>query len=273
MKELLQTVFDAITQHIPSDAVWMPYVGIGLTGLFALVLLLKGARLAPLMAAFAFLGLGGICGSFLASWISTPVWPTIAVVGVLGFIIGLVLFKFWMAVLVAGCFILVSMSLYTSKVLVEPLQHFTADNYDAQNGLVTLPEPGAVALEDMSPSAQLGQLWTYLGDNVSSFQTSFFAIVISTGLAGLVFGLLLPRISRALWAATAGTFLLMLAATMLLEAVAPRALAWLGSLGGWGWLIVIAVWGGSMAYNLLDTRDKRPATGEGDDAEAEPATS
>jgi len=271
MNETFQMVLDAFTQHIPATGNWLPLGGMLATVLFGLILLLRGAKLAPLLAALTFVGLGGIGGSFVGSWLGLPVWPSIMVSGVLGFIIGLVLFRFWLALLLAGCSCVGALSVYYLHVLNPYVANFTADNYDAENRLVTLPIADAIAGAADAPSQQLGQLWAYLGQNVPNFHAGFAAVVLSAGLAGLVFGLLLPKVSRALWAASAGTLFFVGGLVALLEVMAPSALGWLVSLGAWGWVIVGIAWAASLVYNLLHCREKRPKKPTADDGEAEAA--
>lgn len=275
MDDLLKMIFDSVTQHIPHDAVWIAYAGTAGLALFGLLLLAKGAKLAPLMSALAFLGIGGIAGSFVAYWLGTPAWVTIGVAGVVGFGLGLVLFKVWLAVLVASCFVGCSLSLYGVKVLTPHLASYASSNYNVEDAAVgvTLPSPGGADTVSESTQAELGQIWSYLGSEVPSFLTSFWAIVISTGLAGLILGLLLPRFSRALLAATAGTFLFLTAVVAALGGTWPGAMEWIGSIGAWQWVIIVVIWGASLGYNLLDLRGKHPkGREESEEAIGEPAT-
>jgi hypothetical protein len=271
MNETFQMVLDAFTQHIPATGDWMPLAGMVATTLFGLILLLRGAKLAPLLAALTFVGLGGIGGSFLGSWLGVPVWPSIVVTGVLGFIIGLVLFRFWLALLLAGCFCIAALSVYYTQILNPHMAGFTSRGIE-DGRWITLPGPEAGTNEAAAAVTQdLSDLWAYLGQNVPNFHASFAAVVLSAGLAGLVFGLLLPKASRALWAASAGTLFLVGGLVALLEVMAPSALGWLVSLGAWGWLIVGMAWAASLVYNLLISREKRPKKPAEDEGEAEAA--
>lgn len=269
MDALPQMIYDTVTQHIPDSTAWVPYVGTAVLALFGLLLMAKGAKLAPLLAACAFLGIGGIAGSFPAHWLGTPVWPTMAVTGVLGFILGLALFKFWLAVLLAGCFVAGSLSLYGVQVVSPHMTNYASRNYEPALGPVgvALAKPDAAVTLADSAQGELAQYWSYAASQVPGFQASFWAIAISTGLAGLALGLLLPRIARALFASTAGTLCLFVALTAVLKAGWPDALTWLHSLGAWGWGIVGAAWGVSLVYNLVDIRPKSPRTSSEDQPE------
>jgi hypothetical protein len=269
--EFLNMLWSAFTQHVPATHDWVPLAGMGATILFGLILLLRGAKLAPLLAAVAFLGFGGIGGSFLASWTGFPAWPTIVATGVVGFIIGLALFRFWLAILLAACFSAGALSIYYVRVLNPQVANYTASNFDAQNQLVTLPGADGVGGLAAQPAERLADLWAYLGQSVVNFRASFIAIALSAGLAGLIFGLLLPKVSRALWAASGGIVFLLAGLLLLLDGVAPAAVAWLCGLGAWGWGVVGLIWAASLVYNLLLCREKRPKKPPVEDADAEPA--
>lgn len=246
----IQTLLDTLTQHMPGGAQWM-YAGIVGSMLFGLALMAKGAKFAPTLAAVAFAGLGGLGGSFVAHWLGTPVWVTMGCCGLIGLIGGLVFFRIWLAVLLGSSFALGSLGLYYVKVLDAPLAEYgrQAD----QPFVVTLPESA-----DLSATAESARIWGYLAENVPNFQTSFLAILISTVAAGVVFGLLMPKAARAIWAASAGTVFFLTGLIMLLNTIAPHLQDRLVSLGPWGWVIVGSLWTSSLVYNLHDCREKRP---------------
>ena len=270
MNDLPRMIFDTVTQHIPQGAAWVPYAATGLVVVFGLILMLKGARLAPLMAACAFLGIGAVAASFAANSLATPVWPTIAIGGVIGFGIGLILFKIWLAILVAACFIGSSLTLYGVQVVSPYVRAYASQGYDAREAAVgvTLPAPGSVLAAAPTTPAELGQLWTYLVGNVPNFQRSILAIVASMGLAGILVGLLLPRASRAVFAATVGTFCVMVGLSAGLKELWPDALTWLIALGSKAWIPVGVIWLASLLHNYLDIRRKRPTKPIAEDAES-----
>jgi hypothetical protein len=254
--ELAQRLFETVTQHVPPGAHWVAPAALATLTLIGIVMMVRGAKLAPAFAALAFLGLGGVGGSFLADWVALPVWPTMGVIGVVGLIIGLTLFRFWQAALLAVCCAGGALSVYYVQVL-QP--HAASFVYGNPGALVTVPEPGANLAESATASASqvLSQLWSHLSANVSSFQTNFMLILSSAAIAGLVFGWLLPRASRALWGASLGTVFFLAGLMALLQMFAPTAAAWLTSRGPWSWALLAAVWGGSLIYNLVTCREKK----------------
>jgi hypothetical protein len=267
MKELLQMIYDTVMQHMPDSAAWVPYAGTALLGLFGLLLLVKGAKLAPWMAALTFLALGGLGGSFVSYWIGTPPWVTMIACGVIGFALGLVLFKYWLAILVAGCCICAALSFYGVRIVWPHMADYSSSNFGQEvPGEVVMPKAGADVLAKQSTEAELAQEWAFLCKDVPNFQTSVWAIVISTGLAGLAFSLLLPGAAKALFAATAGTFCVFVAIGALLKVMWPSALTWLASTGTWGWAILGVVWVIALLHNLLDVRRKRPKSPKVDKA-------
>ena len=268
--ELAQRLFETVTQHVPPGAHWVAPAGLATLTLIGIVMMVRGAKLAPAFAALAFLGLGGVGGSFLADWVALPVWPTMGVIGVVGLIIGLTLFRFWQAALLAACCAGGALSVYYVQVL-QP--HAASFVYGNPGALVTVPEPGAVLVESTaasvtasaaaSASQVLSQLWSHLSANVSSFQTNFMLILSSAAIAGLVFGWLLPRASRALWGASLGTIFFLAGLMALLQMFAPTAAAWLTSRGPWSWAVLSAVWAASLIYNLVTCREKKSEKGSG----------
>ena len=270
METVLQDILSAITQHIPSDVAWLPALAAAGVASLGFVLLAKGAKLAPLMTAFVFLGAGGVGGSYVANWFDIPVWPTMLGGGLVAFIAGLALFKVWLAGMVSACFIVASLSFYGVKVLQPHLVGYESRGFDATSGLVTLPQASEVVESaSLTATQELAGLWNYLSASVPKFQPSFYAIVISAGVAGLIFGLLVSALSRALWASTAGIGLFGAGLYLLLQQFAPSALSWLQSLGPWSWGAVAGLWGVSLVFNLLDCRKKRPEkTEDEEDLEA-----
>ncbi|MGD8451422.1 MAG: hypothetical protein PVJ57_06350 [Phycisphaerae bacterium] len=276
MNDYLNMFFETAKQHIPESAVWMPQVGTGVLALVGLILMLRGGKLAPFVAACAFLGIGGLGGWYASAWIGTPLWPSVAVTGLIGLVLGLLLFRVWLGLLTGACFIAAALTVYGVRVVAPYIENYASQGYDAQAGLmgVSLADPGTLAASTGTRGAELAHLWSYLVSTVPAFQTNFWAITASTGLAGLLVGLLLPRLSRALFAATAGTFCMFLALVMALKVIWPSALAWLTTLGTWSWGIVAAVWLFSLLHNFFTMRRRhvRRKAAEEEAPEGEPAT-
>jgi hypothetical protein len=262
--DVARIVLETLTQHIPAEAAWVPLAALVGVTLVGLLMLTHGSRLAPFMSAVTFLAVGGIAGSFVSRWMATPVWPTIGAGCVVGLILGIAVFRVIQALLLASCFVLAGLAVYNVRVLAPHLMTYTSDGFDSVNQLVTLRDASG-ATEAAAPAAgiaavgELGKLWQYLGQHVPNFENTFWALVVSTGLAGLALGLLLPWVSRAIWAATIGTALFLAGGAGLLQMFAPSVLASLQQLGQFGWLIVGAVWAASLLINLITGRRKRPA--------------
>jgi len=240
--ELFFALFPTIAEHLklPAGYGWAPPVVFALVTALGLLLLVRGARWAPGLAALTFLAAGGWVGSFLAGAIGTPVWPTVGVVGVVGLVLGFVLFRLWQAALLASCFVIAALSVYYVRTLTPEVQNWVSAS--AEPGFVTLQPPDTVVGDHrLNTWAELGSLWTHLNQHVPSFATTFWALTLSAGLAGLVFGLLLPHASRALWAASLGTAVFGIGTTALLKQYAPGALDWLLADAVRAWAIVAVV--------------------------------
>jgi hypothetical protein len=256
-EELLFALFATVTEHIklPAGYEWAPLAGLCVATAFGLLMLVRGARWAPGLAAFTFLGIGGAAGSFLAQAIGTPFWVTVVVVAVVGFVLGLALFRLWQAVLLSACFIIAGFSVYYVRVLTPEVQNWVSAS--SEPGFVTL-QPAGTVVGDNRPSAltELNSLWRHLDASIPDFSTTSLVLVLSTGLAGLIFGLVLPRVSRALWAASLGMLIFGIGATALLKQFAPGVLEWLLADNLRAWSVVGAVWALSLVLNLLTCRKK-----------------
>ncbi len=251
-------IFNTLNQHIPPGAGWIPLTAAAVIALFGFVFLVKGARLAPILASVCFGLLGAATGKLVSAPLSTPLWPTIGVCTAVGLVLGVLLLRLWLAVLAGVCLILVGLSVYTGQVLREPLNKYLTSGLDHDNQLVTLPGGPAETGQSAGWQAQARDLWTHLSSSVPNFQPSFYTIVLSAGLAGLVLGLLLPRVTRAFWAASLGTGLLLIAVSGAAHACWPVALPWVTQ---WGLLVAGVLWGISLLYNLADLGvfGKKPA--------------
>jgi hypothetical protein len=169
-------------------------------------------------------------------------------------LLGIVLFRVWLALLVGGCLALVSLAVYSQQVLRGPLNDYLSAGLDRQQQLVTLPPANGAVAPGADWQKELAALWGYLGGNVPNFQVSILAIAASAGVAGLIFGLLLPKLARAVWAASLGTLLLGLAVGTATQLHWPDRMPWLQREG----LIVAAVlWVISLAYNWADVHSLR----------------
>ena len=167
---LLFALFETMTEHLrlPEGYQWAAWAATGLVTAFGLLLLIRGAKWARGLAALAFLGIGGVAGSFLAHAIGTPWWPTVGVVGAVGFVLGLMLFRFWQAVLLASCFVIAGLSVYYVRGLYIEIDRW--NSLAPQATEITLPMAGTV-VGDNRPTAMQGlsSLWTHLSQNMDGF--------------------------------------------------------------------------------------------------------
>ena len=251
------SLWDALTQHLSPDAAWVPVGGALLAALVGLLFLVKGARLAPILAALVFAALGALGGTVLAYVLSLPFWPAVIVATTIGLVLGVVLFRLWFALLVAGCMIAGGLSVYSGNVLQPALREYQVRGLQpgAPDGAVTLPQAPTTSPATAAWHTELGNLWSYLDGRVPAFRTNLYTIVIVTGLAGLAFGLLLPRAARAFWAATTGTLLFVPAVLAVAHTSSPDVAAWLVLRAQ---LCAAVLWSMSFIYNLADVLDWRP---------------
>ncbi len=251
---LPQMLLDTVKVYMPLGSEWMPLAAAGVVGLVGLVFMVKGARLAPVLAALVFAAVGGLAGTLVAPLLNVPPWPAVAGCGAAGLLLGVILFRVWLALLVAACLALVSLAVYGGQTLRDPLNSYLSAGLDREQQLVTLPEAGSPVTPSADWRKEVAGLWSYLGEHVPNFQSSVWAIVGSTGLAGLIFGLLLPKLARAFWAASMGTALLLLAAGTIVQLHWPNYVPWLQREG---LLVAAGLWALSLVFNWVDVRGVR----------------
>lgn len=268
------TVLDLVRQHIPPGYDWAPVLGAALLGGLGILLLAKGAKLAPALAALTFAAVGGGGGMLLAPAFALPFWPVVATLAIVGAVIAVVLFRLWFALLVACCLAGAALSLYGSQTIVPALERYQARGLVERAGdlpQVTLPvaEAGAAAVAAATWEAEAGRIWEHLRTEVPNLQVSLAAIVGAAGIAGFIFALLLPHTARALWAASTGVALFLPAAFVVLSAFSREATSWLG-----GHVLIIAaiVWAASLLHNWADLKGRyrrRPAPAPAEEAAVE----
>lgn len=259
--ELFRGLVATLTEQVrlPEEYRWAPVAAAGVTAALGLVLLLRGARWARGLAAGTFLILGLSAGAELAPQMHTPVWVGGALAGLLAFVAGWLLFRFWQALLLAACFAGIGLGIYTVRSLTPQIDAWL--NQGVQDGLVTLPPAGASGLADPAQGAaastalaRMHDLWNHLSANVPQFQQKFFAIIAGTMLAGLILGFFAPRLSRSLWAATLGTAFFGIGLAGLLQAFAPTWLEWLLAHDHAAWGLTGAIWALSFGWSLVSCR-------------------
>ncbi|MEW6198928.1 MAG: hypothetical protein AB1601_09725 [Planctomycetota bacterium] len=243
-------ILDAAARHLPDGAAWILIAAGAVVGGIGLLFMVKGARLAPMLAALVVAAFGAGAGPVVSNLTHAPLWPVVAGCGVVGLGLGVLLFRVWLAILVGLCLAGAGLSIYTGQVLRDPLNAYLTSGLDREQQLVTLPTPGDAG---GSPTwtAEATQLWNHLTGNVPNFQASFFALVLSTAVGGFILGLAFPRLARAFWAASFGTGLLLSGVYGVLHAGWPAGLPWVNQ---WGPMVAGVMWGISMVYNLVDLK-------------------
>src|SRR5262245_21131401 len=138
-QELLYALFSTATQHIrlPEGMEHAPLFATAAVGIFGVLLMLRGAKWAAGLGSLAFLGVGALAGTHLANQFGTPVWPTVGISAAACFVIGLVLFRIWQAVMLAACCAGVALSAYYVKDLAPHVNSWLGDGSQ-----VTLPAEG-----------------------------------------------------------------------------------------------------------------------------------
>jgi hypothetical protein len=251
--ELPGVLVDALSPHIPPDANWIVTLAPAVVGLLGLVIILMGARLARVFTALACAGLVAAVGALAHNAVTLPLWPTVGVSAAAGLVIGALAFRAATAALVAAGVVAVALGVYSAQAVLPALDEYEARGLNVSNteAPVSMPPEQPEAASGADTMGKLEGVWAYLSERVPHLGLRLAAIALSTGLAGLVFGFLLPRTARACAAATVGTALLAGAAFWGVRAHWPQA----GSaLDQWGLYGLGGLWAVSLTYNLLSSR-------------------
>lgn len=269
LHEFFSTTLSTLQQHVPGNLNWVPVASAGGVALIGLILLWKGARLAPFIAGLAVLtaGLGG--GAAIAGSFHTPLVPTLVTTGLVGFVLGMMLFRLMQAAFLAACLVGVALSIYYVRDLSGHLHNYTSSNLTGTD--VTLLEPGQAAI-GQTITQRAADIWQYLGQQVPNFHANFWTLVVATGLTGLLLGWLLPRVTRAACASTFGVGLLFVGAASALQMQSPemfnQAQQWTAAnMGPWSWAPLGLLWLGGLVHNFRQGRK----TATAHPADAEPA--
>lgn len=267
LHEFFSTTLTTLQQHVPGNLNWLPVASAGGVALIGLILLVKGARLAPFIAGLAVLtaGLGG--GAVIANSFHTPLIPTLVTTGLVGFVLGMMAFRLMQAAFLAACLIGVALSIYYVRDLSGHLQNYTSNNLSGTN--VTLLEPGQAAI-GQTLAQRMADIWQYLAQHAPNFQANFWTLTIATGLTGLLLGWLLPRVTRAACASTFGVGLLFAGAASALQMQSPdtfnQVQQWTAAnMGPWSWAPLVVLWIAGLIHNFRQGRNAaaaRPAEGE-----------
>lgn len=256
-------VLDAVRQQLqlPAGAAWAPPVIAAVVALAGLLFMLRGARMAPALAAAFFLSVGCAVGPLLASQTEMPVLPAVIVCGTLGLVLGIVLFRVWFALLVGLSVMTACLGFYTAQTVFPLIEEFHTRGLQLGDGtpLVTLPD---AAPEHAGAAYFPPELADYLHEKHPNLGTHAILVALVSGAAGLLFALLMPKTARSLWAATVGTLLFLPAVYVVLASTWEPGADWIGRYPA---LVAAVLWSLSLLINLADVlgwrRKRAPAAG------------
>jgi len=262
LDQLALSLWTALTEHIrvPANLSWTPTAGMAVLVLLGFLLMIRGARWARGLGSIVFLGLGALAGTHVANWLQTPQTPTIALTGVVAFLMSLGLFRLWQAVILAGCCLIAGVGAYYVYELVPAVSQWVGGGDQ-----ITLRPAGSAGLQTTAAAAAINEvqsLWSHLSATVKNFEFNMVVISVGATLVGLIFGLALPRASKSLWAATIGTFVLGVGVTGLMQKHAPQVLDWLLQEKAYAWIAVGAMWLVSFLYNLMNSGPRKKVVEE-----------
>ncbi len=236
---------------------WAPAAASACLLVGAALILWRGAQLAPLIAAGVGVYGGSELGAALSGWFGWPMLPTAIAAAIVGGAFGIVLTKVLVAAFLGLCAALVGVGVYAGQVLY-PVYLDYARGEDLQ---VSLPAADAAPAGNVLWVVPQG-LWDYLNANTTALQFSLGVITLATLGAGLAFGMLMPRLARAVTAATAGAMLLVIGLFSASELTGMRER--LLSLGPWTWAALAVVWAIALLSNYFRSGRRRSTDDRGE---------
>lgn len=272
LAELISMIQDALTAHLPSSSTWIPGAIMGGFVLFGLVLLVRGAKFAPVFMCIAMAGAGAYAGTLVANNSSLAMMPAVAVGSLVGSILGIALFRVALAASVGVLAMVAGVAAFGMTGLRAPLSDWGTSATSDEVFEVTIPSDETATVAS-SRWAELNSLWGYLAAEVPNFQKKFYGILGSTGLAGLLFGWLMPRGARAFWAATLGVLVFGAGLQRVLDTYAQDVLFKIEDHGQIAWIVVGVVWLISFIVNFRGiSRRRKPVVTLDDEGGYQPAT-
>lgn len=264
MDNPVDIVLELARNYVPSEYSYAPHGVCGALSLGSLFVLWRGARMISFIVTMLFIGGGLVAGHNVAFQFSLPLWPITALGGALGLAFGALLSKLWLAILLAACFATLSFSVYAYQVIGPQMSDYYSEAESISQFHVPSEKDGLI-----SKANGAGQFWDYLVANVPQVRLSIGAVLLSGAIAGLVIGLLLPKTSKAIAAATTGT--LILAGGLYGLAYFYKQAHQLKEWGWWPLGVVGGVWLISLLVNILDQRPAKAQKSDPDPEDGEPA--
>ena len=124
MHELIDIPLDALQSHLASGDTRYPIMICISVAVAGLILMARGARLTPFLAATVLTVVGWFIGAASATATGLPYWPSTMVGGAIGLILGVVLVRFWVALLLSGVFAGIGLTVYAINVLPPHLKEY-----------------------------------------------------------------------------------------------------------------------------------------------------
>lgn len=264
-EQILSAFLATWHEHVklPEQWAWATLGIPAIVALGGLVMMWRGARWAPGVLGVALAGVGLLGGHQASVAWQLPLGPSLGGGALVGLIAGVWMFRFWQALLLGIGAATTGAVVYYVRDLTPAVSQWLGDGHE-----ITLRPAGTVVGDNAGASlrTEIASLWQHLTANVQGFEFNMYTIIIAAGVAGVFFGWMLPRASRALWASTLGTMSAGIGITAVMQRVAPEQLQMLLNNNTVAWAVVGSAWAISFALNYASVRPRptKPADAEGE---------
>jgi len=266
--QFLQSLVELVRYHAPQiDAQRTAFVGVCAMVLGGLIAL-YGARLTRLVVVLLLAGVGAAVGWRLgvALGVAPPVTAVIA--GLVAALVAGLLYRLWAAVLSAAMLVMVALSVYGARVAWPQIEPFEATLTGGDGEHIRLVSD-AQQQSNLHPELRerLGRFWEFLRQQHPAVEQEGGLIVAAAGGAGLLMGLMLPRLAMTLWLSLVGVGLTASGVLTLLGCYRPDWLEQIAAREQVAGLVVGGVWIVVLLWHL-----QRGLTGTKNTPEPDPAT-
>jgi len=265
--QFLQNLVELVRYHAPViDAQRTAFAGVCAVVLGGLITL-YGARLTRLVVVLLLAGGGAAVGWRMGTTLGVAPPVTAVVAAVVAALVAGLLYRLWAAVLSAAMLVMVALSVYGARVAWPQIEAFEATLTGGNAEQIELVSD-AQQQSNLNPELRerLGRFWGFLKQQHPAVEQEGGLVIAAAGGAGLLMGLMLPRLAMTLWLSLVGVAMTASGVLTLLGCYRPAWLAQIAAREQVAGLVVGGVWVVVLLWHL-----QRGLTGTKNEPQPDPA--
>ena len=264
LSEDVQTLVELARYHAPWEDLPSALPVVLATGVIGLAMCLGGARAVRTLITAVF----GVFGAILGAWLSVrtpfPAWLTVTIGTLALGYTGNVGYRVWVGVGSAVMLTTVVMIIYGGNTVVPQFNAFSNPTRANvfKNMEFRVPGVKEARLRHTEPSEYFDQFWQYFKEQEPKWRLHLSLMTVSAAVAGLVFGMLAPKFSSALWTSAVGIVFLTTSVVTATAEMNPEAEAnYLAHPDYVGWTMLIGLSGATYLQWLTIKKPKKKKGG------------